>query len=198
MPKFQKTLSDVSSRISLVRTEISQLCLALTELEADSHVDIRSYTSLDIMEAIVVTERVILDRLTDGFDDWKGDDNKDFVALFNSIKSQVIETLERNFSTKQGKTLRFIHSFSTLIVERIIEVALLLGPSGTLSLISPIMAQLTLAVEEHETYDATRVNSANEVLASHRREAPKKKVTLNKDTRLEYIRTMFEQSRDSA
>lgn len=188
-----ETNENVSNKIAMLQDDISQIIRCLVQIETHDNLDSRSYTSLDLIEALDITQRIIFERLnhSDSVDEWKNDHKRRYSALWTSIKKQVIETLTTHFVDKNKKLLRFVHTFNNLIVERMILMFQHLEPSGTLSLGEFLFMEFRAVVEELDSEDPREAEIARNTLQNYRKVKMEKPV-LTYETRLDYIRSLFE------
>lgn len=182
---------DLTDRISFLRKEISDILEILIQIELNRPFDNRSYSSLDLIEACTLTQEVILNRLNvDDFNEWKNDNKQEYIALIKSIKSQVIETIQLNFQNKDGKYLAFVNSYNVLVVDRLFDIIHILGPSGTASLILPIMADMIKTIEMADNPKQGKLHAMQQQLNSYRKSYTPP--LLSRSTREHIIRNICE------
>ena len=195
MSKSTDTI-DVAERIGALREETAQILRALCQIETHQKLDSRSFSCLDLVEAVEVTERIINGRLSGSFDEWKHDDKQAYRALFQSVGNEIKEANMLLFLTNDGKALRFVHPYNSLLVDRLMELLKLIGPSGAKALIGPLVQDMKNTVANIETVDPADLNIAMAVLESLRKAPVKKKLT--KAERLHVIRNACERLKEEA
>ena len=195
MSKSTDTI-DVAGRIASLREEIAQILRALCQIETHQKSDARSFSGLDLIEAVEISERIINARLEGSFLEWKHDDKQAYKALFQSIGNEIKEANMLLFLTTDNKALRFVNAYNSLLVDRLIELLKLIGPSGAKSLIAPLIQDMKNTIANIETIDPTDLNIALALLESFRTTPVKKKLT--KAERLHVIRNVCERMKEEA
>jgi hypothetical protein len=195
MSKSTDTI-DVAERIATLREEVAQVLRALCQIEIHQIQDDRAYSGLDLIEAVDVTEQIVASRLAGSFLEWKHDDKQHYKALLQSIGNEIKEANMLLFVTTSGKSLRFVSSYNSLIVDRLVELFKLIGPSGTKALINPFIQDMKNTVSGMETVDPTDLHIAQSLLESFRKAPVKKKLT--KEERLHVIRNVCERIKEEA
>lgn len=195
MSKSTDTI-DVAERIGSLREEIAQVLRALCQIETHQKADARSFSGLDLIEAVEITERIVNARLQGSFDEWKHDDKQAYRALFQSIGNEIKEANMLLFVTADNKALRFVNAYNSLLVDRLMELLKLIGPSGAKSLVGPIAQDMKNTISNIETVDPTDLNIALALLESFRKTPVKKKLT--KAERLHVIRNVCERMKEEA
>ena len=190
MSKFKAPVSDVTD-IALLRSEVTDILKNLSSIEYNEVLDSRSFSSMDVIEAINITRSIIKTRLTYGsLVEWRKDDQNEYLNLFNSIAEEIKLAITFLFSTDDRKrTARFVHTFNNLIVERIVQMCKVIGPTGTVSLIDPLIDQFIIEFQKHDEF--TSIDAAQQSLQQYRREVMRKHPVFK--TRLELIQHLFEQ-----
>lgn len=185
-----------SSKVDVLRADIFQILESLIVLEwQEIKNDIRVYTTLDILEALSTMERVLVSRLSDCLDEWKGDDKKQYRSLFQSIEREVKDTITRVFLNPKQKTLRFVHTFNTLLVNRFVELLRLIGAQGAVDMVPLMVGELVAYVSDLEESQQQDVPSAQKRLNSLRASQQENKV-LTKNQRLDIIRQAAEEYKE--
>ncbi len=181
---------DVADKITMFRGQIAQVLRSLVLIEAHRPIDDRSYTTFDLLEAIELTEKIVYDRLEEGYDEWRNDDKQQYNALFGSIRSQISETMSINFQNMKGESLIFVNSYNTLVVDRLVSIFRLLGPLGTAALLTPLIQEMKNTVSEIESKDPADLKIAQSVLDTFRKSH--KPTTLTRVSREQVIRNICE------
>lgn len=187
---------DVAKRIATLREEIAQVLRALCQVETHQPQDARSFSGLDLVEAVDVTERIVTSRLSGPFIEWRHDDKQNYKALFQSIAKEIKEANLLLFVTTTGKSLRFVSFYNMLIVERLVELFKIIGPSGTASLVGPLVQDMKNTIGNIETVDPTDLHIATALLDGFKQVPVKKKLT--KSERLHLIRNVCERMKEEA
>jgi hypothetical protein len=187
----------IGEKISALRNDITQIARALCMIEAHQPLDNRSFTLQDLLDAVDMTKQVIESRLEEGmYKEWKNDHKQEYAALFNSISTQVSETLSLHFKNEDGKSLRFVHSFNILIVRRLFIMFRLLGPSSTHSLAPALLDEIKQTILEVESVDPIDLQVGQAVLNNFRK-APAQPI-ISKSAREQMIRKICESRKEEA
>ena len=188
--------NDVAERIASLREEIAQVLRALCQIETHQKADARSFSGLDLIEAVELSERIINARLNGSFLEWKHDDKQTYKALFQSIGNEIKEANMLLFLTADGKSLRFVNSYNSILVDRLMELLKMIGPSGAKALIGPLVQDMKNTITSMESIDPMDLNIALSLLESFRKVPVKKKLT--KAERLHVIRNVCERMKEEA
>lgn len=188
--------NDVAERIVALREQIAQVLRALCQIETHQNQDSRSFSGLDLAEAIEVSEHIVNSRLEGSFDEWKHDEKQGYHALFQSIGNEIKEANMLLFLSIDNKTLRFVNSYNSLVVDRLIELLKMIGPSGAKALIGPLTQDMKNTIGSIETIDPTDLHIALALLETFRKAPVKKKLT--KAERLHLIRVVCERMKEEA
>lgn len=181
----------IGEKITALRTDVTQIARALCMIEAHQPIDDRVYTIQDLLDAVDTTADVIHSRLQEGmYLEWKNDNKQEYVALFNSISSQVSETLSLHFKNEDGKSLRFVHSFNILIVRRLFIMFRLLGPSSTNSLAPALLDEIKQTILGVDSIDPIDLKVGQTVLNDFRKTPARPLVS--KSARAQMIRNICE------
>lgn len=86
-------------------------------------------TEHELIEAMLITEAVVISRLKGDPLEWKGDNKRRFNTLFNSIKIESIESIRIHFTT-DGEPQRgaSLNKFNTILLDSLFEILQLAGP----------------------------------------------------------------------
>ncbi len=87
-------------------------------------------SELDVIETLTITELVITERLKAGiFTERQKDKKRKYIGLYNSIKSQTVETVRGVFSNENSKATGFVlQKYNTLAIDALFEVLVEVGP----------------------------------------------------------------------
>jgi hypothetical protein len=210
-------------KIENIRSEIHHILKSLIDLQfTESKTDSRTYTSYDIIEALQLTERVLVERLNDGIDEWARDHtapnrnklldpkydqlpfrlklNLPYGWLFTSIEEQIKETIENEFSDGDGKMYRFVPTFNNMLTDRLITWMQMIGPTGSRDMASFIIQALIQFVENYDP-EQTNLDEVRAGLSTIRKNNIRKIATetrSSENARLSMIRRMFEERQESA
>lgn len=187
--------SNSNDKISKLISEINQILYGMVALEYIE--DNRSYSTIDILEALNLTSQIVTERIQDGFDDWKNDDIHNYYHFFNSVKEQTIITIENNFKLPcVNKYPRFVDTFNGLVLERLFKLFSSLEPVGTISMVGSLIDMFSTTVSEIEINDNIEIaiKDAQKLLAQYRRYTNQEKKV---DTRLNLIQSLFEKVKES-
>lgn len=170
-------------------TDLTQLFKAVVSLEAIQ--DERSYTTLELMEAIDLIRDVLAGRLEEGFDDWKDDAKYGYETFFDSVKQQTRMTLTGHFTLPGKKLPRFVDVFNTLVLDRLYKLFVELGPEATCNMLGPILNMFSDIIQSDEL-DPMSIQGAKATLAGFRQRTRK----LTSAERLSLIRRVCQKIRD--
>lgn len=211
-------------KIDNIRAEIRQILKSLIHTQFNEpKIDSRTYTIYHIIEALELTERVLVERLADGADEWAKDHlkpnrnklldakyenlpfrlklNLTYGWLFTSIEEQIKETIENEFSDMDGKTYRFVPTFNNMLLERLITWMQMMGPTGSNDMASYIIKDLIKFVENYEEDEVASSEDHRNALGVIRKNNIRKIATETRsssDARLDTIRRLFEQRQETA
>lgn len=208
--------------VSTIRAEMHTILRALNTLSITSNDVKYVYSKSDLIEALQIAERIILDRLADGIDDWKDDskipslkkiskENRHLLPfrsslgldlkygrICQSIEDQIKETIKLYFSDN-GKTHHFVTTFNNLFVERLITWIQMMGPSAEMNnIVSFIVGDMVEYLSEDEDFESEK--EAFLALSQVRSNDLKKQLSKNNEkmlTRLDIIQQKFEKLRNN-
>ncbi len=134
-------------------------------------------SELDILEMLRVTELVIEERLIAGiYTERQKDHKKGYVALFQSIQAQVLETIRGVFT--DGETNRasglVLQKYNTLVLDVLFDALRAVGPERSIKLTKAIVRAVRrdlLSLGEIDEIDAT---IASTLLANMSKERARK------------------------
>lgn len=156
---------------------------------ADAVKDPRSFTFIDLIEALSTLEDVVKSRLNseggtlnDGSQvaangkEWQGDEKKGFESLFRSIGEEAKDAIRTVFTIPQGdgttSTLpRFVNSFNSLIVDRVIDGLRSMGIDEAREAIGGIVATAKHAVISQQQTRGKESSAENRQLLNQYRRA---------------------------
>lgn len=100
-------------------------------------------TEHELIEAMLITEAVVVSRLHGDPREWKGDEKRHFVFLFKSIRTEAQEAI-RDYFTTEGKRARgvSINKFNTLILDAIFDLLQVAGPDRAPKLVTRLRESL--------------------------------------------------------
>lgn len=189
MSQSNVPVSEVTD-IAQLRSEVSDILRCVASIEHNEIQDNRSFTSLDVAQSMEVVKTVIDKRLAgDNLVLWRRDDQNEYVNLFNSICEEIKLSVTTLFIVDQRRPPRFVHTFNNLVVERIVQICKVIGPSGSKSLLEPLTDQFMK--DFYSVDDFTSVEEAQQTLQKYRREVMVKRRKFK--NRLELIQHLFEQ-----
>ena len=134
--------------------------------------DPRSFTFIDLLEALNTTKEVIESRLRGRKEKFK--DEKDVNRFFKSVEEDVKDAVKTVFQipgakTKVGSLPRFVNTFNNLVVEKIIEYLKNIGLENADKQIGPVIELAKKAVINiQQNQDPEEAKIAREVLRDYR------------------------------
>jgi len=193
----QQSAMDPSSTVNLT-TEIKKLMrsIVLAEPHTSAWEDPRSFTYLDLIEALEVTEQVIMDELQahGQHASVEGQEEQDYDRVFDSIGKEIKESIRTVFGTQSGEgdasvLPRFVLQFS-LVVDVLMDGLKEMGPEQAMHSIAPIIsaAKRTVATQEQSRGSVTSAENKQLLrqysIARKQAIGNKKASTMNKQDRL--------------
>lgn len=186
------------AKVETLRSDMSEILRALVIIESHERTDKRSYTSLDLIEGLNIIRHVIKTRLSEGaLDEWKNDHKNKYTALFNSITEEAKTAVELAFQVNGSKPPRFVHTYTTLLLDRVVGTLSLLGPDAATMLVDPIIDSLIVIVEETESENIADLDAAKKKLATFRKGVFTKRA-MTKAERGDLIQSLFERLQQAA
>jgi hypothetical protein len=96
-------------------------------------------TEFELIEAMLITEQVVISRLSGDPREWKGDEKRHFSFLFKSIRTEAQEAI-RDYFTTEGVPARgvSINKFNTIVLDAIFEILQAVGPKRAPKLVTKL------------------------------------------------------------
>lgn len=176
-----------------LENKVKHIIRALTTLTGEEHFeerlksDGRSYSELDLLEALEIVKKVVHDRLAQNPDQYK--DDSDHERFFESIKNEINEALSGYFASpdKKGKGPRFINMFKMHIVEPIIAALQKVGPEASGEMVDKMVSNAKAdVVNTVLSTSAEDMSAARNILTNYSR---KRKQQLDKKNAKQLSRT---------
>lgn len=177
------------NRIVTLTNEITQILTLMVTLEDIQ--DSRSYSTLDIIEALDLTQVVVAERVADGYNDWRNDAEKRYENFFASVKDQCRITITNCFTLPDRKAPRFVDTFNLLILERLFDMLSELGPDASGAMVAPLIDMFKIHLEQVDLVDPLSAMEVQKQLAAFRKQTLAPKV-LSQNQRLDFIRIFVE------
>ena len=170
--------------------EIKKVMRSIDLAEPDTAAwdDPRSFTFLDLIEALEIAETVALERLNsegavvdipgrpgetehvaaNGVE-VEGDDQNNYTRFFNSIGDEIKDAIRTVFSVPSGEgesniLPRFVQTFNSQIVDRLMDALQDVGPQQAAQVVSPIISAAKRAVINQEQSRGTTTSAENKQL----------------------------------
>jgi len=151
-------------------------------------------TEHELIEAMMLTEAVVIGRLKGNPDEWKGDDKRHYSTLFNSIKMESIDAIRSHFvldgKQQSGITL---NKFNTLVIDVLFELLANAGPDRAPHLVTTIRKALARDLKNHLKTPEEDGSHARTLLAQYSKDRARRicnPTKLSKADRLSLIEAM--------